>query len=185
MDSQTVWNTSLHTFIKSSSCSWPRAARWTPSLVEAVYVAAAGGRHSSLKRRLKRVHKLFMSVIIWHQPAHELREVQEHLLRGPRREDGRGPSRWFIGRVDKSPAREVKLDDRSRRVDVTGNTFSASFLKTLHFNLHSSLTFARRHLSIRQVRRSGRFSVCLKICSHEARVSHFVHLEKTLASQDG
>lgn len=82
MDGQTVWNTSPHTFIKSSSCSWPRAARWTPSPVEAVYVAAGGGRHPSLKCRLKRVHKLFMSVIIWHQPAHELREVQEHLLRG-------------------------------------------------------------------------------------------------------
>lgn len=40
-----------------------------------------GGRHSSLKRRLKRVHKLFMSVIIWHQPVREPREVQEHLLR--------------------------------------------------------------------------------------------------------
>lgn len=92
MDSQTVWNTFLHTFIKSSSCSWPRAAKRTPSPAEAVYVAAAGGRHSSLKRRLKRVHKLFMAVIIWHQPACELREVQEHLLRGLQHEDGRGPS---------------------------------------------------------------------------------------------
>lgn len=43
MDTQTVWNTSPHTFIKSSSCSWPRAARRTPSPAEAVYVAGSRG----------------------------------------------------------------------------------------------------------------------------------------------
>lgn len=94
-----------------------------------------------------------MSVIIWHQPAHELREVQEHLLRGGGwggglgREDARGPRRWFIRRVDKSSARWSRMcvtgSAGAGGGEPTGNEFWWFFFRNFTFwpylILHSCL----------------------------------------------